>query len=140
MSTSLWLLELDKRSCRPHHSWNRKKIWFLHPLYHQKMQFPKPGKHSIIYKSTTFAHFCYPYVNLLNFVLFLHKSQQSTFFKKTPQNSSKQKTKKITCLLTFNKYLDLLPWVDCEIVKLSPKKKKFQYQDVFYSKPWLFRP
>ena len=25
-----------------------KKIWFLHTLHHQKMQFPKPGKYSII--------------------------------------------------------------------------------------------
>ena len=134
MSTSLWLLELDKRSCRPHHSWNRKKNLVSTPPISPENAIPKAREHSIIYKSTTFAHFCYLYVNLLNFVSFLHKSQQSTFFQKKQQNSSKQKTKKITYLLTFNKYLDLLPWVDCEIVKLSPKKKKFQYQDVFYIK------
>ena len=80
-----------------------RKLWFLHPLYHQKVQFHKPGKYSIINKSTTFAHICNSYVNLLNFVSFLHKSQQLIFFSK--------KKKKITCLLTVNictYYLELI--------------------------------
>ena len=29
------------------------------------------------------------------------------------------------------KYLHQLPWIDCAVVKLSQKKKQFQYQDVF---------
>ena len=51
-----------------------RKNWFLHHLDHQKRQFPNPGKYYIVNKSTTFEHFCYPYVNLLNFGSFLHKS------------------------------------------------------------------
>ena len=44
-------------------------------------------------------------------------------------------TRKIKFHLTVNKYLHKLPWVDCAIVKLSQKKKLFQYHDVFYIKP-----
>ena len=91
------------------------------------MQFPKTGKYSVINKYTTFAHFCYPYVNLLNFVSFLHKPQQ--LIKKKPGILVKTKN---TCLFTVNKYLLLLPSVDCAIVKLSQNRKQFQYQDVFY--------
>ena len=54
------------------------------------MQFPMPGKHSIINKSTTFAYVYYPYVNLLNFASFLHKSQQF-FFQKKKNSGKKQK-------------------------------------------------
>ena len=46
----------------------------------------------------------------------------------------KKQNKKNTCLPTVNKYLHLLPWVDCTIVELSLKKKEFRYQDVFYIK------
>ena len=34
------------------------------------------------------------------------------------------KTGKITCLLTVNKDLHQLPWVDCTIVEKEKKKKK----------------
>ena len=51
------------------------------------MQLPKPEKYSIINKSTTFAHFCYPYVNLQDFASFLHKSQLLLLKKK--KNSGK---------------------------------------------------
>ena len=109
-----------------------RKIWFLQTLDYQKMQFPKPGTYSIINKSTTFPHFCCPSVNLLNFASFLHKSQQLLVFK---NNRILVETRKITCLLTVNKYLHQLPWVDCAIVEPSQKKKEFQYQVVVYIKP-----
>ena len=111
-----------------------RKIWFIHPLGHRQMPFPKPGKCSVINKSTTFAPFCFPQVNLLNFAWFLHKFQQLFFFffRKT---GILVNTEKITCLLTVNKYLHQLPWDDCAIVELSQKKKEFQYQYVFYIKP-----
>ena len=82
------------------------KIQFLHPLDDQKMQFSKPGKDSIITKSTTFAPFCYPYVNLLNFVSFHHKSQQLFFIRKT---KILLKIENARCVLTVNKYLHQLP-------------------------------
>ena len=69
------------------------------------MQFPKPEKYSIINKSTTFAHFCYPYVNLQDFASFLHKSQLLLLKKK----KILVKTRKITWLPTANKYLHQLP-------------------------------
>ena len=103
-----------------------RKIWFLHPLVHQKMQFLKPGKYSIINKSTTIVPFCHLYVSLLNWSSFLHKYQKK---KKT---EFWWKNGKITCLLTVYKYLHQLPWVNCRIVELSQKKKEIQYQDVFY--------
>ena len=68
-----------------------RKIWFLHPLDHRKVQFPKPGKYYIINKSTTFTPFCYPYVKLLNFVSFLQKSQQLFFFQKNQNSGKNQK-------------------------------------------------
>ena len=104
------------------------KIQFLHPLDDQKMQFSKPGKDSIITKSTTFAPFCYPYVNLLNFVSFHHKSQQLFFIRKT---KILLKIENARCVLTVNKYLHQLPWADCAVVELSQKKKEFQYQMYF---------
>ena len=144
MSVGLWLLELDtEHPAGPITVGTERKIWFLHSLDHQKMQFPKPEKYSIISKSTTFAHFRNPYVNLLNFVSFLHKFQQlikNSNTNKKENNRILVKTRKITCLLTVNTYLHLLPWADCAIVKLSQKKKEFQYQDVFYIKTQLFRP
>ena len=39
-----------------------RKIGFLHPLHHWKMQFPKPRKYYIINKYTTFTPFYYPYI------------------------------------------------------------------------------
>ena len=109
-----------------------RKSWFLHTLYYQKMQFPKPGKYSLI---NLFARFCYLYVNLLKFGSFLHNSQQLFLQKKEKKNRILFKTRKITCLLKGNKYLHQLPWVDCANVEPSQKQKEFQYQDVFYIKP-----
>ena len=116
-----------------------RKIGYLHPLDHQKMQFPMPEKHSIIYQSTTFAYVYYPYVNLLNFASFLHKSQQFFFQKKI---KILVKNRKIRCLLTvtkyllciyFNKYAPItLSWLwNC---RTSSKKKEFHYQNVFHLK------
>ena len=57
MSVGLWLLELNTEfPVDPITVGTEKKNWFLHPLDHKKMQFPKPGKYSIINTSTTFAH------------------------------------------------------------------------------------
>ena len=56
-----------------------RKIWFLHPQDQWKMQIQEL-KYSIINKSTTFAPFCNPHINLLTFALFLHKSQQLIIF------------------------------------------------------------
>ena len=100
-----------------------RKIWFLHPLDHWRVQFPKPGKYYIINKSNTFTPFCYTYVKLLKFVSFLQKSQQLFFSRKT---RILVKTRKIIYLLTVNKYLYQF-LVDCTIVELSQKKKEFQY-------------
>lgn len=65
---------------------------------HKKMQFLKPGKYSTINKSTTFAYYCYPYVNLLlNFASFLERSKESffflflSFFQKEKNSGKKQK-------------------------------------------------
>ena len=58
------------------------------------MEFTKPGKYLIINKSTTFAHFCYPYVNLLDLVSFLHKSKQLLFLSKKENFGKKAKQKK----------------------------------------------
>ena len=52
------------------------KFWFLHPLSCWEMHFSKPGKYSIINKSTTFATFFYPYLKPQFFTLFLYESQQ----------------------------------------------------------------
>ena len=104
---------------------------FLHKLNYQKMPFSKPGKYSII---NLFGQFFYLYVKLLNFESFLHNSQQ-LFFQEKKKKQNSVKTRKITCLLTCNKYLHQLPWVDCANVELFQKKKEFQYQDVFYIKP-----
>ena len=86
----------------------------------------------MVNKSTAFAYFCYPYVNILNFALFLHKSQPLFFSKKLKKKIDRilLKTSKITFLLTVNKYFNQSPRVDCAIVE--QKKKEFQYQDVFY--------
>ena len=115
------------------------KIWFLHLLHHQKIQISKPGNYSIVDKSTSFVHFCYPYVKHLNFASFLHKYQQLFFFKKKKKRIL-VKTRKTTCLFTVNKYLHQLPWVDCATVELSQTKNEFQNQDVFQIKPWQLRP
>ena len=84
-----------------------RKFWFLHPLDHRKMQLLKPGKYSVMNKSTAFAPFYYLYVKPLNFASFLHKSQQLYFFRKT----GIQVETGITCLLTINKYLHQLPLI-----------------------------
>ena len=114
-----------------------RKFQFLYTLDHRKILFSNPAKYSIINTFARFTPFCYSYSNPLGFVSFLHKSQQSFFFRKT---GILVKTRNITCLLTANKCLHQLLWVDCAIVELSQKKKEVQYQDVFYIKPWLFRP
>ena len=104
----------------------QKKILFLHPLDHQKMNIQTPEKYSIMNKSTTFAHSRYPFVNLLNFASFLRNSQQLSIL-----NKSKQTNRKIRCLITVNKYLRKLPWVDCAFVELSQKKKEFHIRMYF---------
>ena len=119
-------------SCSPHHSWDRKEKLVSTPsLDHQKMQFPKPGKYSIINKSATFAHFSYPYVNLLYFASFLLKSQQLFFLFFSKKSRILVKTRKITCLLTFNKYVHQLPWVDCAIVEHLKRKRNFNISIYF---------
>ena len=100
-----------------------RSIWFLRPLNHQKMQFPKTGKYPTINKSTTFPHFWYPYVNFLKFALFPKKRQKT----KQKENSGKNHKNHMPAY----QYLHQLPWIDCAVVKLSQKKKQFQYQDVF---------
>ena len=82
----------------------------------------------IFYNKSVFARFCYLYVNLLNFELFLHNSQIFFFQKKKRKEKKNRillKTRKITCLFIANKYLHQLPWVDCANVEPSQKKKKF---------------
>ena len=92
----------------------------------------------IFYNKSVFARFCYLYVNLLNFELFLHNSQIFFFQKKKRKEKKNRillKTRKITCLFIANKYLHQLPWVDCANVEPSQKKKIILYQDVSYIKP-----
>ena len=103
-----------------------RKIWILHTLYHQKIQFPKPGKYSItnLYLHVS-AIFMWTSWILKHFYTILNN-----FFLETIL----LKTRKITCLLTVNEYLHQFPWVDCANVELSQKKKEFQYQNVFYIK------
>ena len=67
-----------------------RKIWFQQLLDYQKLQFLKPGKYSIINKSTPFAHSYCPY-----FASFLHKSQQWLFLKKTNKIVVKTRKKHI---------------------------------------------
>ena len=130
-------------SCRPHHSWNRKKNLVSTLPRSPENAIPKARK--VFYNKLVYhiAHFGNLYVNLVNSVSFLHKFQQlirNSNTNKKENNRILVKTRKITCLLTVNTYLHLLPWADCAIVKLSQKKKEFQYQDVFYIKTQLFRP
>ena len=74
--------QLDIVSWRPHHSWGRnEKLCFLHTLGHWKMHFPKPGKYSIIDKSTTFSTSCHPYLKSKTFTSFLDEFQQWQFWR-----------------------------------------------------------
>ena len=120
-------------SCRPHHSWGRKeKLVSTHPILPENAIFQ--ARKIFFNKSicTFLLSLCQPPKVWIIFTQF------STFVfpeKRKKKNRILLKTRKITCLLTGNKYLHQLPWVDCANVEPSQKQKEFQYQDVFYIKP-----
>ena len=98
-----------------------RKIWFLHPLDHWKMLFPKSGKYFAINKS----------YQIYNFLLFLYQPSNPciTFTNPNTDFFSQKKTiidiksRKITCLYQEMPYSDY-PILGVETIKA---RKRFQY-------------
>ena len=125
-------LELDTEyPADPITVWARRKISFLHPLDHQKMQFPKPEKYSTINKSTTFCTFLLSLCQPHKFCIISTQISTIIFL-------SKKKKKSRVCLQLINictNYLKLIvQFLNCAVVELSQKRTEFQYQDVLHIK------